>query len=212
MITSLPRRVLLPYRTGADRWLVFLLALVWITALCGGFTSLLSYEQKPGPTSHLTHSWPGASSAHPVPGKYNLVIFVHPQCPCTRASLTEVARLVARCPDLKTFAFFLQPLSEKGSWHKSDLWDKACNIPGMTVLTDEGGFESRLFGTHTSGEVLLFDPRNQLVFSGGITGARSHEGDNQGLDALRLLITTGHSPCISTPVFGCSLDDDPSLR
>ncbi len=39
-------------------------------------------------------------------------------------------------------------------------------------------------GSSTSGQVLLYDPSGRLAFSGGITAARGHVGDNAGSDAI----------------------------
>jgi hypothetical protein len=44
-----------------------------------------------------------------------------------------------------------------------------------------------------------------LVFSGGISDARGHEGDNPGRTALMAILTGGHPAAIRTPVFGCYL-------
>ncbi len=71
------------------------------------------------------------------------------------------------------------------------------------------GQEAKLFGAKTSGDVLLFGANGKLIFAGGITASRGHEGDNPGADAMlkalgesrRNKVTT----TTATPVFGCSL-------
>jgi hypothetical protein len=90
-------------------------------------------------------------------------------------------------------------------WERSELWSLADSIPGMTVLSDPDGQKSRAFGSETSGHVLLYDPAGELVFSGGVTAARAHEGDNRGRDAIRNFTNEGSILEKQTPVFGCAL-------
>jgi hypothetical protein len=51
----------------------------------------------------------------------------------------------------------------------------------------------------------LYAPTGKLLFSGGITASRGHEGDNVGRSAIVSFILNGHAPVNHTPVFGCSL-------
>jgi hypothetical protein len=53
---------------------------------------------------------------------------------------------------------------------------------------------------------MLYDARGALLFSGGITGARAHAGDNPGRSALVALLNRQSGTHASTTnVFGCSL-------
>jgi hypothetical protein len=67
---------------------------------------------------------------------------------------------------------------------------------------------ARRFAAMTSGHALLYGPNGHLLFSGGITFARGHSGDNPGCDAVIALITTGENESRTAAVFGCSLLDD----
>ena len=51
---------------------------------------------------------------------------------------------------------------------------------GWRCVLDPGGAEARRFGVATSGHVLLYDTRGDLIFSGGITPGRGEQGDNAG--------------------------------
>jgi hypothetical protein len=133
-------------------------------------------------------------------------MFAHPRCPCTRASLSELARLLTQVPDkLNTYVVFLKPEGTPVDWDKTDLWRTATAIPGVTVLSDSTGMEARHFHAETSGQTLLYNQIGALLFQGGITLARGHEGDNPGRTALQDLIRTGHSDQTNTAVFGCGL-------
>jgi hypothetical protein len=57
----------------------------------------------------------------------------------------------------------------------------------------------------TSGQTFLYDARGTLLFSGGITGARGHAGDNAGRASIVALLNRAGAATTSTNVFGCSL-------
>jgi hypothetical protein len=133
-------------------------------------------------------------------------MFIHPQCPCSRASLGELANLMAHSPNRpNAYVAFVAPKGYPTSWVKSELWRTAAAIPGVHTVIDPDGLETRRFHSTTSGNVSLYNVAGDLVFSGGITPSRGHFGDSEGLDfALASLSGTTAKPYHS-PVFGCPL-------
>ena len=135
-----------------------------------------------------------------------LIMFVHPQCPCTRASLEELNRLLARSQGrVDAQVLFFKRGKFSGDWTRTDLWRNAAAIPGVAVHEDLDGAQARLFGAETSGYVLLYDAHGQLLFKGGITGSRGHAGDNAGENAIVSLLTGQDAKLKQTQVYGCSL-------
>jgi hypothetical protein len=133
-------------------------------------------------------------------------LLAHPQCSCTRATLSELAELLARARTRpKTYILFLRPEGFARGWEQTDLWRTAAALPDVTVLRDDQGREARRFGAFTSGQTLLYDSDGTLLFSGGITGARAHAGDNAGRSAIVDLLNRGQSNRAATDVFGCPL-------
>ena len=109
---------------------------------------------------------------------------------------------------------FRKPEASDDQVRSSDLWKYASSIPGVTPGFDAAGSEVRAFGAETSGQAMLFDPQGRLLFSGGITAARGHQGDNDGLDTVEALAAgpqPATGPTLHAPVFGCSLRD-PDLK
>ncbi len=133
-------------------------------------------------------------------------MLAHPHCPCTRASVGELALLMAQTQGkAAAYVLFLKLPDFTEEWEKTDLWYSAANIPGVTVLEDEDGAEAKLFNASTSGQTLLYDADGKLLFSGGITGARGHSGDNAGRGAIVSLLNEGKAEQTETAVFGCPL-------
>ena len=88
-------------------------------------------------------------------------------------------------------------------------------VAGAATVGDPRAAEAGRFGVATSGHALLFDRDGRLLFSGGITPSRGHEGDNFGASAILARLDGRPAPAES-PVFGCPIDapgpDDPEDR
>jgi hypothetical protein len=100
---------------------------------------------------------------------------------------------------------FLRPPGVGADWDSSDLWRRASAIPGVMVVRDDEGVEAARFRASTSGATVLYDVEGHLLFSGGLTSARGHEGDSAGLERIRSLLRTGKADRSDAPVYGCSL-------
>jgi hypothetical protein len=182
--------------------------ILWAIAVGAGLRILLNYETAAGPPTSAPAHWPRESRIARVSGKPTLVLLAHPHCPCTRASIGELAVLMARLQgQVSTHVLFYKPAHLGGSWEQTDLWRSAAAIPGVTVQVDEGGAEAARFGSAVSGQTLLYGADGRLLFSGGITASRGHFGDNDGSDAILSLVTRGSAERTETPAFGCSLQD-----
>lgn len=187
------------------KFVPILLAFVWVSLIMTGMVTLRKYESTPGSVTVNPVFWPVASAV-PRTTEDALVLFVHPRCPCSRATIGELALLIAQCDKhLKTYVLFYRPKGTAFGWERTDLWQSASVIPGAHVLCDVDGVEARRFHVVTSGHALLYDANGRLLFSGGITSARGHSGDNVGRSAIIASIRTGRSVIAKTPVFGCSL-------
>lgn len=145
------------------------------------------------------------------PSKPTLIMLVHPQCPCSRASLTELNRLAALCPNKASLCvLFLRPAGCPEAFADTDLRRQAEAIPSVLALTDDNGDAARRFGAATSGETLLYAADGRLLFHGGLTGSRGHEGDNAGLSAVTAWLHGGSGPS-QAPVYGCPMTADRTL-
>lgn len=181
---------------------------VWLILVGLLFSILLNYKQTAGTASQVVEHWPQHSKIVPIPGKFNLVLFAHPQCPCTRSSIQELAKLMKRLNNVRAAVVFIRPSQFQQDWVKTAIWHNADSIPGVICVEDLSGKESQRFGVHTSGETLLYDPQGRLLFTGGITASRGHEGDNLGADIIGALASGRTGLQNRTPVFGCPLADN----
>lgn len=182
------------------------LACLWAGGIAGGMLLLARHDGLPGQPASAPEHWPSDSQI-PFDGqRATLIMFAHPRCPCTRASLGELEKLVARRPDDATcWVVYFEPPDADGNWEATDFPATASAIPGVHVIRDVDGREARRFGARTSGQTLLYDSGGTLRFSGGMTFARGHAGDNDGRASIESLLAEGVPHLNQTPVFGCPI-------
>jgi hypothetical protein len=199
-------------RSPSRRLVLPLVIVAWAALVAGGTVALARYKAQPGPQAAGPASWPAESIAPRLEGLHTLVMLAHPRCPCTMASLTELARLLSRLDGrVRSSVVFIRPSGAEDEWRATELWRRAEDIPGLTIVDDPGGVEARRFGAYTSGHVFLYAPDGALRFSGGITSARGHEGDSPGQARIIALVSTfglgDEATSAEAPVFGCALED-----
>jgi len=182
--------------------------LAWAVALVCGFGWIISYQMRAGTPANAPREWPDAVGLPFDAHRYNLVMFAHPKCPCTAASLEELKVVLTQGRgEIKSSICFIEPEGVPGDWAQTRLVREARSIPGLNVVMDPTGAITTKFGAMTSGQVLLFDDHGHRVFSGGITAARGHQGDNRGRTLVLTLANGGTCDLPQTPVFGCALHD-----
>lgn len=189
----------------SERWVLFSIV-CWVLGVAVGLAALLRYSNTPGVSASPPAEWP---ANEPVARSYqgsNLLLFVHPQCPCSSASLDELAHIIACCRNaVTTTVFFSTPPQSPAGFEHGDLWKTAAAIPAVRVLVDQKAAAARRFGARTSGQTLLYDSQGRLLFNGGITAFRGHSGDNDGRDAIVAWLGGANPARRTTPVFGCAL-------
>jgi len=179
---------------------------LWLFAVSAGTFWMMQYSNIPGRNESVPTRWPAKSVITLSRTNSTLVMFAHPRCPCTEASLRELERLMACAQGrITTRVMFLRPAELPTIWTETSLWRRAAAIPGVTVQQDTDGAEARRFGSATSGDTMVYGTDGGLLFHGGITISRGHEGDNPGLSAIIGLSKSLPVETTQTPVFGCSL-------
>ncbi|HYE60742.1 MAG TPA: hypothetical protein VD997_01995 [Phycisphaerales bacterium] len=190
-----------------------ILTAIWLVGLIGGTLTLAAYEQTPSSAFVASYgpdriSQVAQAALHQKLNKDGptLIMFAHPFCPCTRASVAELHKLCSRNPGAAAHVLFFRPeKSEKLEWGDSALHEAARKIPGATLGEDRDGRIAASLGVSTSGTVLVLSSAGQVLFVGGITSGRGHQGDNAGADAVEAALRS-QAPFVNPmPAYGCSL-------
>lgn len=182
---------------------------LWAVALGVGNIALVRHEFIAGADGVPPARWPTDEPNAGPRAAPLVVMFVHPRCPCTLASLGELNRIccdAATRPDV--LILFVTPPGELDDWARDANWDAAALIPHARLVIDRDGAAADRFGARTSGQTLLYGADGMLLFSGGITPGRGHAGDSVGRSAILAALGGPTDRAASAPVFGCSLLGD----
>lgn len=199
-------------RPSRAAWLAILFC--WISALAAIWVWMFKYEfyVLPPAAAYSQTTWPSDTTLQLDRASPTMLLFLHPKCPCTRASVRELEKLLTgaglpsdRLPRLLVVARC--PPSASDTWHNTDILRNALKLPHAQLIRDPGGRETSRFGAVSSGTVMLFDPEGQRRFAGGVTASRGQEGDNVGIERLRTILAIKQTTprVLSMPAFGCKL-------
>ena len=186
---------------------------LWVLAIVTGFAFLLRYKNTPSDQGRPPAQWPAASAVPRNPRGATLLMFVHPRCPCTQASISELARLLPATPTgFRAEVVVAEPEGIPDGWSDTELVRRARAIQGVHVVRDEANREAARFHALASGLVVLYDESGRRLFSGGITPSRGHEGDSFGRRRLLAVLSGRTADRDQSPVFGCALGAGPASR
>lgn len=183
--------------------------LLWLVGVVAGLYKLSMYSNTPAPVAAQPDVWPRDAKVALARDRPTILVTLHPRCTCSRATLEELKHLLSavRVP-LRVQILMYDPDLDSGAWAESKLAMQARSIPGVKLIRDPRGRESQRFGMSISGQTAVYAPGGRLVFSGGITRARGHVGDNAGRAAILAIVSDLQPETSRTPVFGCSIQDE----
>src|SRR3954451_6256682 len=119
------------------RWPVLLLLAVWTLCAAIGTASMIRYEFTPGIRRPAPSDWPTGAETKLDAARPTLLLFLHPQCPCSRATLAEMQRLLADCGwQFALHIFFVQPAGADDDWENTHVCRAARQIPGALIHCD----------------------------------------------------------------------------
>ena len=197
-------------------WTLAHVTAAWAMCVGSGIVWIWVYKLTPGRSSSPPVRWP--DSVQLARSGTTLIVTLHPLCSCSEATISELSRVLAGVPEtLTVYALFHDfGNDEQGrpvaDIKRSALWRRVSSVPHVTALVDRDGHIADRFGAETSGDVMAYSAQGELLFHGGLTPARGHEGDSLGRERL-LAVLRGRSPDKrDSLVFGCDLHDPTSQR
>ncbi|HEY4235629.1 MAG TPA: hypothetical protein VGM76_19510 [Lacipirellulaceae bacterium] len=193
-------------------WPTYATIAVWLAAVAISYWPIARYQYATldSSTAGFAVHWPSDSKLPRQLGHSTLVLFLHPKCPCSRASLSELERLFASVTgrmagQLDFVVDATVPKDPGDDWLQTGTLDRVKTIANARVCVDRGGIEAAAFGATTSGCVMLFDERGLRKYAGGVTECRGHEGDNAGRASLAQILCHEVETADGLPAFGCRL-------
>ncbi len=192
------------------RWM--LAGVAWCAIIAGGYTLLFRYSFAVGNASTPPPNIPASFASAGSLSKPRLFLALHPHCPCSGATVRELAKILTRAPNSSDVTVLMfKPADESDEWLEGGLL-RQCRRMNCRVVSDPEGRLAASLGSLTSGRVVLYDARGRLRYHGGITGSRGHEGDNAGEHAVIDILRGGGDTARSLPVFGCPIVQNQATR
>jgi hypothetical protein len=182
---------------------------VWLSLVAMGFKGQMDAMNAPGPESSPPARWPADASLRRSASGPTLVLFGHPRCPCTPASLRQLGDRVARAAGpVDVHVVFFRPSGGDADWRSGPAWDAARTIPGARLHDDEDGALARRFGARASGLLAVYGTDGALLLRGGLTAGRGASGPSAGADALDAVLAGRRPAFEAIPVYGCAILDE----
>src|SRR5258706_2856559 len=130
---SNPRGAEAPPQPPAWWQTVFLAAC--LAGLVAGLAVLWRFEQTPGRSATIEAAWPAASRLVSDPRSPTLVMFAHPRCACTRASLANLRALIGPFTGrLVAYVAFMRPHEAGPEWLETGTLAHRSSIPDVAVV------------------------------------------------------------------------------
>ena len=134
-----------------------------------------------------------------------ILVFYHPHCPCTVATIRNLERSWTRLSQDSTILAFAYRPSETGDSWISSTSTGILKRMGANVIVDPDGQNCTKFGVLTSGHLLVYNDEGALQFSGGVTSSGGHEGDCPAISDLVQKISNQSKQAKQWPVYGCQI-------
>ncbi len=188
----------------------------WFVAVGGVMGAMHAYSARPGVGERALEAWPHGTSLGLDRSRPTVVLFVHPRCPCTRATIENLRSVwpdggVDGADGGGASLTIVSSGPAAGGALSEEVEGWLASLPkgaGARVVVDASGEEARRFGATTSGHVIVADASGAVRFCGGVTPGRGHVGRCDALDrfagaleATSLARSDGANP----PVFGCPI-------
>src|SRR5262245_41953379 len=122
----------------------------WLATTVTGFAIWELYESTPGLSGDVPHH---ADRHAGSAATWELVVYLHPHCPCSRATLSELTEIARTAgPAVVVRVVFVRPAGEEEGWERGELWDTATSSPGVQGRCEVGVDKARGARDRASGD------------------------------------------------------------
>lgn len=192
--------------------------MLWFVGVLAGFGILLVHDTTASsePSSDVglfcnLREYPDSEfvgTLHPKPGNIEVVMALHPQCPCSLNSLNELGRLLATTPETSHCTLLVYaPEDASEDWFDTANMRVAEKIAGLQVVRDVQAEHASLLGLSASGACVVIGDSGEILFRGGVTAGRSCAAESPGSRTVASILRGEPSVFITTPVFGCKFSN-----
>ena len=118
----------------------------WAIGLVSGFSLIVSHNFATGNVSSAPIEWPDGINLESDANHPTLLVFIHPQCPCSSATIGELERLLADVnQQVKCTILMVCPSDHVDQWMKSKNTERSKSIEGVQIVVDVDGTTAAKF-------------------------------------------------------------------
>jgi hypothetical protein len=146
-----------PTDAPAPRGLARVALTVWLIAVVFTLALLWRYDSTPGVAAAAPATWPAGAHVGLSADRPTLLVTLHAYCPCSMATISEVAWVADRAHARfhTTFLVEAPDAVSDAALEDSAAYRLASAVLGASVVRDRGGHDAALFDAHTSGQTYL---------------------------------------------------------
>jgi hypothetical protein len=183
---------------------LMIFAAIWTVIFFVSWSLFYSFSTTAGKHTVMMR-WPASEALPLLHDKPNILIFLHPKCSCSVASIAEFRRLVDSLSGRVHVRAILMKYQQVRSKEIPEGFASLFEIPEIKISRDDDGIISKSLGALTSGIVYLIDEEGLVVYQGGLTASRGHGGITAGSEFIRAWVTKRDDKTFMQKVFGCHL-------
>lgn len=166
----------------------------------------MNYGAKAVPTTPPKRLWPAGYALARNESANTLTMFVHPECPCSVASLEVLDKVVSgSTAPVVTYVVFSAEGMRAETVRETALWRLCSKKARLIPRLDPTGELARAFGASVSGQTFLYNAGGKVTFSGGLTASRGQLEYSLGADAVVERLKGQTQVPATARTFGCSL-------
>lgn len=180
---------------------------LWIFVILAGVSALARFAYVPGDAANAPKSWPILTRLPAPANRPEILVFLHPKCGCSQATLRNLETMLPEIGEKAVVKLVLNDLGDPKLLEESRAFSTAKTLKNITLVVDHNGFETNAFEVKTSGQVMLYDESGRLVFAGGLTPFRGHEGVSEGELSIVKWLNQRDMTWKTTSVFGCAMKE-----
>ncbi len=118
----------------------------------------------------------------------------------------ELSRVLSETRDVpRIYILLYRPSVLPPDWSEGGVLPSLAAGLNAHLAQDTDGRYAAALGASTSGEVILYSRNDDLLFQGGVTALRGHEGPSAGADRLEAALQHQTPLLQAVSVFGCPI-------
>lgn len=187
---------------------------IWVGSIIWSTKAMLIFQFTPGKMGKVFNDFPQKSKLVLDQTLPTLILFLHPKCTCSKASVEEIKIIKSSIKKEFKLIAVVQTASLKLTDELEKLKEELSTLPHSTIVNDSYSFETNLFSVKTSGQIYIYSSFGELIYTGGSTSSRGTSSPSELRRTIASILETNKKPhqLITKSIYGCEMDNKNDQR